>query len=291
MKKDTLFVWRWESIGQEIPFVYTNVLRSVTPPIPPRYCKYCGCNLLFFENSGPHTAGVEARCYFCGWEVNHGNYYYEDEEDESYFEFENEKILKQFHIDSSELSFEELGLFIRRKYERVYDLSPRRFELLVADIFSTMGFGVEVTKSSHDGGRDLILFNDGENQAIVEVKRYRNKVGVNLIRQLRGVQLRDDIKKAILVTTSHFTSVAIRESRARNPVQHGFEMNLVDAEDLMKMLRVYDPGAPSLINAFRLRNLESDNKKTKVSFRYTDATQLYWTSRMLALEDKASREE
>ena len=67
----------------------------------------------------------------------------------------------------------------------------------------------------------------------VECKRYAriNKVSVDLVRALYGVQTSDRINKACLVTSSYFTSEAINFARSQNVM-----IDLVDGDALHNMI-------------------------------------------------------
>jgi len=188
-------------------------------------------------------------CGFCGWARE--EWYYEDGVLSEGGEVED--VLREFDLSSAEVSLDELGTFLRNHYRAVLSLSPRRLELLVADAFKNLGFEVEVTRPTHDGGRDLVLLSSGAEQAIVEIKRYRANVGVDLVRQLRGVQLREGTGKAVLVTTGRFTSTARKEAAAEIPHRMGFEMELMDADDLLRLLSVYNEHVYSLAEVDRMR--------------------------------------
>ncbi|MEM9557260.1 MAG: restriction endonuclease [Acidobacteriota bacterium] len=89
-------------------------------------------------------------------------------------------------------------------------ISPRRFEELVAEILEKMGYHVELTPPTADGGFDLVAAKNeslGELVFLVECKRYvpPRKVGVELIRSLHGVLEHSRATGAMLVTSSHFT--------------------------------------------------------------------------------------
>lgn len=149
-----------------------------------------------------------------------------------------ECILKEFETDSSKVALDELARHLSRKYDDVWQVDPFLFEDLVADVFKQQGFEVTQTQKSKDGGYDLLLM-EGTSSIIVEVKR-RKTVGVSVVRELMGVQLRDDFKRAKLVTAGRLTRGACAESRNTAAEKYGFEMDLVDAEELLRFLRTYD---------------------------------------------------
>lgn len=114
---------------------------------------------------------------------------------------------------------EEVKKFFKKYPHKLYELNPRKFEELIASIFEDLGFSVELTKATRDGGRDIIasLRNAVTNfLAYVECKRYapENKVGVGIIRQVSGVQYTKKPAKSIIVTTSFFTKDAIEEAES-----------------------------------------------------------------------------
>lgn len=102
---------------------------------------------------------------------------------------------------------------LARNPELMYDLSPRRFEELVAELYARSGFEVELTQASKDGGVDIYAFQKapfGSFLTIVDCKRYRadRPVQVGLIRQLHGTVIATDASVGVIATTSFFTTGA-----------------------------------------------------------------------------------
>lgn len=91
-------------------------------------------------------------------------------------------------------------------------LTPRQFEELVAEIWKRFGYLVELTSQTRDGGRDIIAVKQSEANLrfLIECKRYarHRPVGVGIVRELYGVKVDERATKAILATTSTFTSGA-----------------------------------------------------------------------------------
>jgi hypothetical protein len=151
--------------------------------------------------------------------------------------------LRTFDIDAPQLALRELGTHLRSHYIDIRHLSPRRLEELVADAFREHGLTLELTRATRDGGFDLLVFTEGNRIAsIVEVKHWRNAVGVEEVRKLRAVQVRDDVCEAVLVTSGRFTRDARSESIAPHPISLGYRMTLMDAHDLLGLLQVYTDG-------------------------------------------------
>lgn len=94
--------------------------------------------------------------------------------------------------------------------EDLYTITPRQFEQVVADLLSDMGWEVELTPETRDGGKDILAYRDtglGKFLCLVEAKRYNKTrpIRVELIRQLYGTLNHHKANMAMLVTTSRFT--------------------------------------------------------------------------------------
>lgn len=121
----------------------------------------------------------------------------------------------------------------------LYDLDPRKFEELIAHIFSLHGFSVQLTKQTRDGGRDIIAIRSDleiKSKYIIECKRYalNNPVGVGLVRSLCGVQTQEGANKAVLVTTSRFTQDARSFATSKNTTE--WSVDLKDFEDICQWI-------------------------------------------------------
>lgn len=92
----------------------------------------------------------------------------------------------------------------------LHELSPRRFEEVVAELFARDGYEVTLTAASRDGGADLYVVDNrsiGSFLYVVECKKYRpdRPVGVGVVRQLFGVVQAARATAGIVATTSYFT--------------------------------------------------------------------------------------
>lgn len=95
----------------------------------------------------------------------------------------------------------------------LYELTPRGFEELVAELLSRLDYEITLTPVSKDGGKDIYAAKKdhlGSFLYVVECKRYspENPVGVGMIRQLNGVVQAEQATAGILATTSFFTKGA-----------------------------------------------------------------------------------
>lgn len=114
-------------------------------------------------------------------------------------------------------------------------LTGIEFENLCQALLQKVGFDVETTKASGDGGIDLIAhchqpFFDGK--YIIQCKRYSGGVGEPIIRDLYGVVMAEHANKGILMTTGYFSISAVNFSRNKN-------LELIDGEKLAGLLSEY----------------------------------------------------
>ena len=125
--------------------------------------------------------------------------------------------------------------------DMMHELTPREFEKMIAELYQTLGYSVELTKQTRDGGKDIYLAykNDiGSFLYLVECKKYAkdNPVGVGIVRGLYGVQALESKKVtgSIIATTSYFTSDA-KQYIMEKQIQH--QMSLHDFDYISKLLR------------------------------------------------------
>jgi len=116
-------------------------------------------------------------------------------------------------IIATEFINERLLEELKKDPEKMFSLSPRQFEELVAELFYREGFDVELTPERKDGGRDVIAISHnelGSHLYLAECKRYSpdRPVGVEYVRALYGVVEAEKATRGIIATTSYFTKGA-----------------------------------------------------------------------------------
>lgn len=88
----------------------------------------------------------------------------------------------------------------------------RTFEKLIAKLLETFEYEVELLSGTKDGGIDVIAIKKddyfGAHRYILQAKRWKNKIGIEPVRQLAFLQKHIGASKACLITTSKFTSGA-----------------------------------------------------------------------------------
>ncbi len=111
-------------------------------------------------------------------------------------------------------------------------LDPYEFEAYVATVFRKKGYKVELRGGSGDKGVDLIVESDAlGKRAIVQCKRYRNKIGPDTVRELYGTLMHERVAHAFLVTTAEISAAAREWGQNKS-------MTLIDGETLVRIDRV-----------------------------------------------------
>ena len=110
-------------------------------------------------------------------------------------------------------------------------LEWKRFEEVCAGLFERLGFTTKSAACGADGGIDIHLYWPPSDQpvAIVQCKAWTKKVGVKLIRELRGVMTSERAVKGIFVTTSTFSDDAIAFAK-------GNKIALMDGAEVLKSI-------------------------------------------------------
>jgi restriction system protein len=107
--------------------------------------------------------------------------------------------------------------------QAVAALDPLAFELFVVRVLTELGFEVEHTGRTSDGGIDAeaILSLEGLTSVLtkVQAKRWSRPVPGRVVRELRGA-LRVD-ERGLIVTTAEFTPEAVREAEAEGKAKIG----------------------------------------------------------------------
>lgn len=147
---------------------------------------------------------------------------------------------EDFDLSVAELEYAKIHsliMLISEDKNLMYSVTPREFEKIVERVFNDSGFETVLTPVTRDGGKDIIATKYVMGKPVVfyiECKRYgrEQKVGVAAVQRLYGVQTDDKINKAVLVTTSHFTSVARRFAERQKTL-----IDLYDVDEFHALLQ------------------------------------------------------
>lgn len=185
------------------------------------------------EVSLPTREDAEAKIYSSMLELNEKGAFQE----ELYSEPEDAPS-SETHVVITTIDM-QIKTYFKKNPEKMYDLSPRKFEELVAAILKDMGFDVELTKATRDGGRDIIAHIRNSVCSYlthIECKKYApdNKIGVGIIREVMGVHQIRQATKSIIVTTGFFTKDAVKEAGMVES-----HLALKDFHDLKEWLQRY----------------------------------------------------
>jgi len=137
----------------------------------------------------------------------------------------------------------ELIAYLKRHPEKMYEIRPRQFEELVAEILAQYGWEVQLTPPTKDGGYDIFAVSKDISSVrtswIVECKKYRqeSKVGVGVVRALYGAAGDLTLPNAamMLATTSSFTSEALRYASEK------YNFDLREYNDILSWINEYRP--------------------------------------------------
>lgn len=116
----------------------------------------------------------------------------------------------------------------------VFDLIEwRRFEAVVELLFQQAGFETKSQSHGADGGVDVWLYSrhePGRPASLVQCKHWQGKkVGVDKVRELRGVMAAQGVSRGQFATTSTFTPDSVAFARENG-------INLLDVSGLMKVI-------------------------------------------------------
>lgn len=124
---------------------------------------------------------------------------------------------------------------------KLYSISPRQYEIFVAELLKGMGYEVWLNNHTKDGGRDIIaVLKTPANDSIVtlvECKKYSpdKPVSINIVKSfLNTLREQDKANVGWIVTTSTFS----REAQKR---QHEYKwlLSLKDHKDLATLCSNY----------------------------------------------------
>ncbi len=110
------------------------------------------------------------------------------------------------------------------------ELEPGKFEDTVCALYRSLGYVVEQTPRSRDGGRDAVMYL-GEEKVLLECKRYnQNRAGRPQLQKFHSAMVTDQAERGIFVCLSGFSKEA-----ASRAVAVGIE--LVDSHELLQLMR------------------------------------------------------
>ncbi len=118
----------------------------------------------------------------------------------------------------------------QRDLNTIRALSWAEFERVVGEAYRREGFSIEMTKKGADGGVDLYARRAGETY-LVQCKHWKtNRVGVKVVREMRGLVAAKKATGAVIATTGDFTAEARRFAK-------GQPVRLLAGKDVVDLVR------------------------------------------------------
>ncbi len=151
------------------------------------------------------------------------------------FNTEKAMEIKEMYEKHNTKVFDTMQHEYELAYENINSLTGVEFERVCKRILENMGFTVETTKTTGDGGIDLIAYNSQpliSGKYIIQCKRYTGSVGEPVIRDLYGVITSERANKGILMTSGTFTKQA-QVFAMEKPIE------LIDGVKLQELLKEY----------------------------------------------------
>lgn len=134
----------------------------------------------------------------------------------------------------------ELCKYLSSQPNSLHRIEPRTFEMLVAEMFRSHGWEVEVTAQSRDGGFDILAMRrrDPTNiRILVEAKRWspNRPVGVSIVRSLYGLRASQSFSQVVLATSSYVSQPAKQEFMKVVP----WELDFIERDAILRWCKTY----------------------------------------------------
>ncbi len=141
----------------------------------------------------------------------------------------------------------------------IKNMTPREFEIFIAELFKVIGYEVELTPETADGGKDCILFDGAGRKIYVEMKHYseNNFVGREICQKITGAMTIDGADECIIVTTGRYNNNAYECAEKYD------KLTLMDFDDILLMLRKIDV---HLIPRLFVKTFNGDGRKLALDY-------------------------
>lgn len=120
----------------------------------------------------------------------------------------------------------------------LHTMDPRKFEALIAELYREHGWEVELTRTTRDGGYDIIALSPHKvtrQKILIEAKRWHpgHTVGVGVVRSLYSVRTIQAVSQVVLATSSHVSPDAKHEFARVVP----WELDFVERDEILNWCR------------------------------------------------------
>lgn len=110
-------------------------------------------------------------------------------------------VLRRFDTGGQTAPLSEIRQYLAARYDARFHIDPRRFEDVVVSVYRDLGYDVEATGKTGDGGVDAVLRRNGSAVG-VQVKRVHGRVEAEAIRSFAGALYLKGMLRGVFVTTS-----------------------------------------------------------------------------------------
>ncbi len=173
--------------------------------IPPlKLIKYN--NLFKILNGGTSIAAIVEKMHLGYFQYDFANF------------FDGEENQNEASVINESNRIKHIITNVYNDHKQLFQVSPREFEEMIAELLLAQGFEVNLTKQTRDNGYDILAIKKiGLHEPLkflVECKRYKTqKVGVDIIRSFKEVINTENANRGIIVTTSYFTKDALKKQK------------------------------------------------------------------------------
>ena len=175
-------------------------------------------------------------CPVCGWWFIKAMDRLKFDDYRSSFTYGASSVLRHLDLSDQTIPLAEIRNYLAARYDDRFSVDPARFEELVASVYRGLGYDVEATGRTGDGGIDAVLRGPGNEVVGVQIKRYRNKIEAEQIRSFTGALCIKGLLRGVFVTTSQFTRGA--QDTSRQAIRANVAIELVDAHKFYEQLRI-----------------------------------------------------
>jgi hypothetical protein len=218
------------------------------------HCPHCAGSLevVFNHFRALHSIYGRVRvavCSLCGWWEHSDEY--ELREDGDYYrsrEIRRRALLREFSVGGSEAPTAALCLYLQKHPAAIHDLSPRRLERLVEEVWKdTMACEAVHVGGPNDQGIDVLLI-DGERRYAVQVKRRESGVAAESVRTIRefvgALVLAGEVRGIVVTTAPRFSAAAHHAASMAARMTTIETIDLVDGRRFLDVCKFASAGLP-----------------------------------------------
>ena len=163
--------------------------------------------------------------YWVECQTHYKAYFYakDDKLNEAFEEYFHWKWVSSLVQEDIGDLYEEMYEYFFQNPDKLHNLSPREYEVMLSRIFQNQGYETILGPGSGDGGVDLRLIHReplGDIVTLVQAKRYAKHRKINLtpVQALRGVMAEENVKNGIFITTSDYLPSTKRFANNSNSI-------------------------------------------------------------------------